>query len=231
MSLDPMHGGGVNMLESPASNRSPKHPLLKSSGKLLWVGFGIVALLIGLRAASEYAMMSEHGTDPQMGIWLMFMVLKLAFWLVTGVFVMSLLFAMRQSRFRMAASIMLLAWSVAIGWASWQYHQGAQALAEAADPSTSPARLQELVSFAGIQAGYELDNRLASHPSTPIEGLRKLYERDQAGTQMRLAGNPNTPQDILQQLVNHEDEWVRRSLRDNPRLPEAVRRKMEERSK
>jgi hypothetical protein len=63
-----------------------------------------------------------------------------------------------------------------------------------------PARLSRLVDFDGIQAGYRLDNRLASNPNTPPEALRRLSLRDQLGTQMCLAKNPNTPEDVLAQL-------------------------------
>ncbi len=189
----------------------------------------VVALLVGLRATSESAMMSEHGSDPQMAIWLMFLVGKLGFWLLTGGLLSGLLAATWSKR---RASLIVLAllfgWSVAIGVASWQYLRARQALADASNPSTSPGRLHDLVSFVGIKAGYELDNRLASHPNTAAEDLRKLYQRNQLGTQMKLAANPNTPDDILEELVEHEDIWVQRCLARNPKLPEPVFRKLKD---
>ena len=58
-----------------------------------------------------------------------------------------------------------------------------------------------LVNFDGIQAGYELDNRLALNPTTPPAALRELSRRrDQSGTLMCLMRNPSTPDDVLEQI-------------------------------
>lgn len=110
-----------------------------------------------------------------------------------------------------------------------------RALAEARNPSTSSARLDQLLQFAGSQGDYELDNRIAANPNSTPEILRKLYGRHQLGTLMILARSPKTPEDILQAMVDYdltrpnqtfENEWIRKSLQQNPNLPEAVRRKL-----
>jgi hypothetical protein len=160
-----------------------------------------LVLLVGLRGASEFAMMREHGPDAQMGIWNMLVVVKLATWIVAGVIPVVVMIAMWPRRWVVIASmIVLLAWSVSICKASWDYNSARRALMDAAESVTSPVRLSELVDFDGIQAGYELDNRLASNPNTPPDALRKLSKRDQLGTKMCLARNPNTPLDVLEQI-------------------------------
>lgn len=124
---------------------------------------------------------------------------------------------------KVISAALLLIWVAAICAASWQYQSARQALVAASDPLTPSDRLSELVHFRGIQAGYELDNRLAANPNTPSQALRELYQRGQLGTQMTLARNPHTPKDLLEQLANHQEEIVRRSLERNPNLPESLR--------
>jgi hypothetical protein len=187
----------------PAKTSSPPGLLLGLSrwqaGRiaiLLW------ALLVGLRAASEIAMMHETGPDPQMPIWLMFLLVKLGLWLLGGAIAVGALIVMWPKPLgTLAALVALLVWAVAIGRATWSYNTARQALADAADPTTSPERLRELIHFDGLQAGYELDNRLAAHRRTPPEALRELSHRvDQTGTQMILSKNPRTPNDVLERL-------------------------------
>ena len=72
------------MQPSIATTPSPDCPYGVSRSTAGAVALLVVALLVGLRAASESAMMSEHGSDPQMPIWIMFLVGKLGFWLLTG---------------------------------------------------------------------------------------------------------------------------------------------------
>jgi hypothetical protein len=166
------------------------------------IAIRMLALLVGLRAVSELAMMWESGSDAQMPIWGMLLVVKVAFWLLVGTVVVGLMIAMWPRRWSSLATILaLLAWTVAICSASWDYNVARQALADASNPATSPRRLSDLVHFNGIQAGYRLDNRLASNPNTPPEALRELSQRDQLGTQMCLARNPNTPPDVLRRLA------------------------------
>ncbi len=186
--------------------------------------FAGVTLLVFLRAATERSMMHEHGPDAQMGIWIMFMIVKLTLWLLCGVMAAALLLLMWRSRWGWrAATVLFAVWGVWICVSSWQYLSARNALADASNSSTVASRLQELVHFDGIQAGYELDNRIAIHPNTSPQSLRELHQRGHLGTQMNLARNPNTPEDILQVLAKHEDTHVRGNLGWNPKLPASVR--------
>lgn len=82
--------------------------------------------------------------------------------------------------------------------------------------STSPERLRELVGYP-TRGGYEIDNRIASNPSTPVDVLRSLHGKPgQTGTEMCLARNPNTPEDILIELSKIDNEWIQKSLAKNP---------------
>jgi hypothetical protein len=185
----------------------------------------IVVLLVILRAASEYGMMRAHGPDAQMGIWFGFMGVKLLFWFVTGAVAATLLGATwRRRGWSQVALGLFLVWAAAIGWSSLRYDQGRRALVDAAAASTSPDRLHDLASFNGIEAGYELDNRIASNPNTRPDTLRLLHSRpDQVGTEQSLARKPNTPNDILRALSARNDEWAKYitdSLKLNPRYDE-----------
>ena len=199
----------------------------RSAGLLAFLG---VFLLVYVRAAGEWAMMSEFGSDPQMPIWIMLMWLRLAFWLIVGSLAAALVVVSWQRRWTFrAALVLLLGWAFAIAWSSWEFQSARQALADAHDPSTSSARLQQLTEFTGIQAGYELDNRIAANPNTSPETLRKLYSRRQMGTLMVLARRPDVPEDVLQAMVDHDlgNEWIRRSLKGNPSLTEKMRQKLD----
>lgn len=196
------------------------------------LAFLAVGVFTALRGLSERAMMAEFGSDPQMAIWLMFLIVKLALWGLGGGLLAGLVVLLWQRRWgRRIAVMLLLGWTVAISVASVNYLRGKSALAEARDPASSPARLEQLFDFSGIQAGYELDNRLTIHPQAPPELLRKLYDRHQQGTLMVLARNPRTPADILEKLVevDSHDEWIRRSLRQNPSLSKLLEKKLDER--
>jgi len=192
------------------------------SRKSVFIAVWLIVTLVGLRAASEFAMMTAHGSDPQMPIWLLLLAVKLAFWFGIGLLPW-LLFASRNHWLSRTGVVVLVVWTVAIIAATAAYLNAGRALANSSNPATSPERLRALVDFTGIQAGYELDNRLASNPNTPPDALRTLHKRQQLGTEMCLASNPNTPTDILEELVNHQDKWVRASLARNPALPPSVR--------
>lgn len=165
-------------------------------------GFTLVLLLLAVRALAEVGMMREHGPDAQMGIWVMICAIKMALWFIGGGIAYAIALRLWRYRWGRAIGVVLLGtWAVAIGWASWRYDAGRQALADARDRNTPPQRLQELVYYGGIQAGYELDNRLAANPSTPVDALRELAaKRDQPGTQTRLARNPRTPEEVREKL-------------------------------
>ncbi|GEA13195.1 hypothetical protein KUL49_35700 [Alteromonas sp. KUL49] len=71
--------------------------------------------------------------------------------------------------------------------------------------------------------GYEIDNRIASNPSTPVDVLESLYGLEgQIGTDMSLARNPNTPNYLLIELSKHPDEmWrpqITKILARNPKV-------------
>ena len=194
-------------------------------------------LLVVLRATSEVALMREFGSDPQMPIWIMFLVAKLVYWGFAGGVVAGVLF-FEKPRWRILMGvILLLGWTYAIRMEGWKAKISQQALAEARNPATTPVRLGQLFEFAGTQdSGYELDNRIATHPHATPELLRKLYGRHNLGTLMILARRPDTPEDILQAIVDDdlaranqdsENEWIRKSLEQNPQLPAAIRRKLE----
>ncbi len=207
----------------------------RSFGPLLLLGMLVVLVL---RGVSERAMMDEFGSDPQMGIWMMFMIVGLAFWLLTGCAVAGVLLLGWKNRWGFAVgAVLLFGWTVAISLYSWQFYQSRQALVDARDPATSPARLEQLLQFNGIQAGYELDNRIASNPNATPEILRQLYERHNSGTLMILARSSRTPTDVLQAIVDHDlndathgssEEWIRKGLKQNPSLPDALREKLNE---
>ncbi len=188
------------------------------------VAMSIATLLVFVRAGCEYSMMNEYGTDAQMGIWFIVMVVKMAFWLLTGLVVARLLAGAWENRWRPVAVVALgvaLVWVAAIGWASVGYVSAGRALSDASSASTSPERLSELAEFDGIHSGYELDNRIASNPNTPPDILRLLHGRpEQVGTEICLARNPNTPEDILLELANRNDDWaqyISDSLKRNPK--------------
>jgi hypothetical protein len=191
----------------------------------------VVTCLLAARFFAETAMMGVHGSDPQMAIWWMFLYLQMAFWLAIGGGIAMLMVSYWHRKLGAGMLLITLAlWAGAIGWSTWSYACGAKALADAANPSTSPQRLHELVDFPGVQAGYELDNRIADNPSTTPEDLRALSMRDQLGTKMKLAANPNTPADVLEKLFAEKDGYVWNGLARNPNLPESIEKGLEKSS-
>jgi hypothetical protein len=192
----------MNPTETIAAITGPPRVLGIERRSLRRVVILLFLLLLALRGGTELALMREHGPDPQMGIWWMFLVVKMAAWVLGGAIALGLAITAWRSRWVSVLGLAAFAaWAAAILYASWQYDQGRRALADAANSATSPERLAELVHFAGIQPGYELDNRLARNPHTPPESLRTLAARvDQQGTQMLLARNPRTPADVLPKL-------------------------------
>lgn len=97
-----------------------------------------------------------------------------------------------------------------------------RALLDSIDPQTEPQRLRDLVGYqSGF--GYEVDNRIASNPSTPIDILESLYGIEgQIGTDMSLASNSHTPNYILIELSKRNDklwrEHILKSLERNPKV-------------
>lgn len=213
-----------NLADDTGESQQPgsMRPLIVASALV------VVVVLVAFRFVSELSMMREYGSDAQMPIWMAFVVVRIAFWLVIGGALAILISVLWARRWAVAIVLLLLVWSIAIIMSSLEYQIAARALADAADPGTPSERLRELVHFDGAQAGYELDNRLAANPGTPVEDLRVLYQRDQLGTKIVLAQNPNSPVDILETLSQHREIWVIRSLASNPNLPEHIRRELED---
>jgi hypothetical protein len=210
---------------TPAENQQP----LPNRGFWGFISFAAVFVLVGFRTASERAMMNEFGSDPQMAIWMVFMIVQVTAWALAGLACAGLLVLTwnRQWGFRITL-VMGFGWMAAICWSSYGYRQARGALVEARDPGTSPERLLQLASFRGIQAGYELDNRIASNSSASHETLKLLYDRGELGTLMVLARNPETPHDILQLLAEYhlQNEWIRKGLAGNPSLPDTAHEKL-----
>lgn len=176
----------------------------------------IIVSLLSLRAAIELGMMSAHGSDAQMPIWLVFVGAALALWAVAAYICVRLTAFVKGRWSTLLKYALIFCWAIAISISSWKYFVGWRALADAANPETSPDYLRQLAHFDGIQAGYELDNRIASNPNSPVDVLRLLAKKDQLGTKMCLARNPRSPNDVLQDLSYEEDEWIQMSLHDNP---------------
>jgi hypothetical protein len=170
----------------------------------------VVLALAVLRGMAEAAMIWQFDSDPQLPIAWMFLFVKAALWIGSGALLASLVVVAWPKRIAaLAMGILLAIWCVGITSASWQYVSATRALADAKNPATDPERLSELVHFDGIQAGYELDNRLASNRHTPPESLRELSRRGNSGTLECLRRNPNTPSDLREQLADHFEEFVR----------------------
>jgi hypothetical protein len=205
---------------STVANDQPAEPGVERVARRHFAIVALLTVLAGsaIRGCSELGMMREHGPDAQMAIWQAFLIAKLLFWLVTGCVVV--LVAVGLFKFtgsKILGTLLMGGWCAVVIWASSAYVGGQRALADAANPGTSPERLESLVEFDGVQAGYELDNRLAANPSTPVSAVRKLaLKKDQLGTHMILARNPRTPQDVLQQLGKLNDQYIQDALKTNP---------------
>lgn len=183
---------------------------------------GIVFLLVAVRAVTDYRLMHEYGADAQMSIWFMYMAAKILLWLIFGLAAVALIDAgQMKSRRSIVGCLLLVLWVATIGWSSFAYHQARHALVAASSTKTSPERLKTLSHITGIQASYELDNRLAQNPNTPPEVLRQLHGKPyQIGTEIALAQNPNTPDDVLLEIAARKDEWsehLQTALKNNPK--------------
>src|SRR5258708_2592872 len=88
------------------------------------LAFWLITVLVGLRAASEVGMMSAHGSDPQVPIWLMFMTVKLALWLGGGLAAWRLAAVWKNRWGSLGGWVLLFAWAVAICTSSWDYQKG-----------------------------------------------------------------------------------------------------------
>lgn len=167
--------------------------------------------------------------DPQSPIWIMISSVVSTFIAVTIALTTWILLrggAAKSAWTRLLAGIPLVA---LLAWYATGFLNLAQmraALLDSANPNTSAARLRELADYKN-GPGYEIDNRIASHPNTPPDVLRSLHGRpDQVGTEMCLARNPNTPDDVLRAIAAKKGEWSKyydESLKRNPRYDEVFR--------
>jgi hypothetical protein len=193
----------------------------RSSG--IWPAVAVAALVSAARWVLECRFVVPLVPDPQSSIWIMLST-------VTSVGVFATVCAAAFVALRGFASgrlsVSVVACVPLLGLLAW-YSTGVvklvdmrAALLDSANPGTSAERLRELARYQG-GPGYEIDNRVASNPSTPPDVLRSLHGRpDQVGTEMCLAANPNTPDDVLRGLAARDDEWsryIQRSLERNPR--------------
>lgn len=168
---------------------------------------------------------TEIAPDAQSGIVIMnSLILNTVLWLVLSFAMFYFLQGLAQkywfkSFISGALSLLFIGYA---GYLSVSAMQLSNALIAAADPSTPSQRLASLAD-AKLGYGYELDNRLAANPSTPVDTLRLLYRRDgQIGTDLTLAANPNTPNDILIALSKRTSErWsdaIANALKRNPKV-------------
>lgn len=185
---------------------------------MLWVGGILSALLAWWRWSYESSMVELVPSDGQNPIWLLYSAgasigtffLCLAFiYIATEVFLQS-------KRSRAYALLPLCGFLFVAGCTgnTLREHSSARAaLLDAADPSTSAARLSELIGYqSGF--GYEVDNRIAKHPNATPDILRALSARpNQGGTLMVLARNPNTPEDVIIALAKNPDKLLQEVLK------------------
>ena len=191
----------------------------------------ILALLAGLliggtRYLYESSMPSLVPYDAQGGIWVVFSFILSGFTVLFASLLCFLALSFFGKHKRVWGSLALLG-LILIGGCTAnsmiQLKESRLALADAADPTANPERLRALVGYqSGF--GYEIDNRIASNPNTPVDVLRSLHGKPhQVGTEMCLAENPNTPDDILMELAKRNDKWaehIHKSLARNPRYIE-----------
>ena len=179
-----------------------------------------LAALVALVRCYQDALLVFSISDAQGGI-------ALVFSLVVGLFTFGLGYAFAYNAvlgFADKRSIAACLWGLGfLGIATWagadiaRCYKVRAVLADTADPSTSPERLRELIGF-NSSYGYEIDNRIASNPSSSEDILRALHAKARRGTLIKLAQNPNTPEDILVELSRHPDEQVRMAWRLNPKV-------------
>jgi hypothetical protein len=179
-----------------------------------------LAALVALVRCYNDALLVFSVSDAQGGIALMFS-------LVVGLFTFGLGYAFAYNAvlgFVDKRSLAACLWGLGfLGIATWagadiaRCYKVRAALADTSDSSTSPERLRELIGF-NSSYGYEIDNRIASNPSSSEDILRALYAKGRVGTLTKLAQNPNTPDDILVEVSVHPDEQVRKAWSLNPKV-------------
>jgi hypothetical protein len=177
------------------------------------------ALVAGIRSYYESSMPELVPTDAQGGIWIVYSaVMGVGTFFLCLILVYGSLAVLSKKNYVIATILFgafLFIWGCT-GNTLFRYSEIRTALTDAANPTTSPERLSELIGFP-TGFGYEIDNRIASNPNSTEEILRTLSKKDQLGTLMCLARNPNTPDDVLAELSKNPDKWIQQSLENNPR--------------
>ncbi len=183
------------------------------------------SFVVSYSAFNLQTRVTEIAPDAQSGIVIMYsLILNAALWLALSIAAFYFLQGLAQKyRFKSVVSgaLALLVVGYA-GYLSVSAMQLSNALIAAADPSTPSQRLASLAE-ADLGYGYEMDNRLAANPSTPVDTLRALYQREnQIGTDIKLARNTNTPNSILIELSKRHNSdqhnAIIRSLKNNPKV-------------
>lgn len=197
-----------------------------NKSRAVWSAIVLAALIGAARCLFECGFVVPLVPDPQSPVWIMISLITSLIIFATVLPLALVAFRGQQSQrvlARCAACVPLL---LLLGWYSLGFINLAKmraALLDSANATTGPERLRELADYKG-GPGYEIDNRLASHPNTPPDVLRALHGRpDQVGTEMCLAENPNTPDDVLRRIAARKDDWAAYlgdALRKNPRYRE-----------
>jgi hypothetical protein len=197
-----------------------------NTSRAFWSAIVLAALVGVARCLFECGFVVPLVPDPQSPIWMMVSLITSLIVSATVLPLALIAFRGQQSQralVRCAACVPLF---LLLGWYSIGFINLARmraALLDSANANTGSERLRELADYRG-GPGYEVDNRLASHPNTPPDVLRALHGRpDQVGTEMCLAENPNTPDDVLRRIAARRDEWavyLGDALRKNPRYRE-----------
>ncbi len=193
----------------------------KKKAKNLSVALGLIVAALRFYFESRIPLLVHP--DAQGGIWIAYAVVAsgITFFVVSILAYLALRTLKRKRRIAVIACALLVIFAITwTGERVIELREMEIALQDAKNPDTEPARLKELIEYEKM-SGYEIDNRIASNPSTPADLLRKLYEiPGQLGTKMHLARNPNTPDDILVSLMKSEDKLIQEHLKLNPKFQE-----------
>tara|TARA_B100002019_G_scaffold253576_1_gene235199 strand:- start:1613 stop:2269 length:657 start_codon:yes stop_codon:yes gene_type:complete len=184
-----------------------------------------ISFAIAFTTYTAQTRVTETVPDAQGGIVIVYsLIINVVLWLFLSIAIFHFMRALAQGhRFKSVITAALI--FLFVGYAintTYTAMQLNSALNAAADPTTSSHRLTELAK-ADIDYGYELDNRVAGNPSTPVDTLVSLYNKEgQIGTDLTLAANPNTPNDILIALSKRTNErWsdaIVKALKRNPKV-------------
>ena len=106
------------MAEPAETVRLPRRNGL-SRREIAATAVALVILMLCLRAACELAMMWQHGSDPQMAIWSMFLLVKLSLWFLAGGLAAGLVVITWPTRWGVSVGFpLMIAWAAMISVAS-----------------------------------------------------------------------------------------------------------------